>query len=153
MVLLAFDRPKAYCKGLLGFGIFRADKATGEKMWLKGLKKFDLPGSDAGLQVTTQFDPIQKFHWGDYTTKPGETYTYTVNAMKGKPEALEVFEKVELVVTCETPENIGKNGHAVHWNRSSASSQRSPGGSPTCPRERSSTPTPASGFPAGSRRR
>ena len=123
VVLLAFDCPKSYRKGLLGFGIQRKDHENDEVMWLRGLKKFDLPQSDEGDEVTTRRHPIQKFHWGDYTTKPGRTYTYTIHAFKGTPEALEDFEKVAVKVTCEDPKGMGKNGHSVHFNRSAASSQ------------------------------
>lgn len=123
VVLLAFDCPKSYRKGLLGFGIQRKDHENDEVIWLRGLKKFDLPDSDEGDDVSTRRHPIQKFHWGDYTTKPGRTYTYTIHAFKGNPRALEDFEKVEVKVKCELPENVGKNGHGVHFNRSAAASQ------------------------------
>jgi phosphatidylserine/phosphatidylglycerophosphate/cardiolipin synthase-like enzyme len=123
VVLLAFNCPKAYCQGLLGFGIQRRDHFNGEVIWLRGLKKFDLPQSDAGDDATTRQHPIQKFHWGDYTTKPGRQYTYTIHAMKGQPGALVDFESVDVVVTCEAPDVVGKNGHAVHFNRSAAASQ------------------------------
>jgi phosphatidylserine/phosphatidylglycerophosphate/cardiolipin synthase-like enzyme len=123
VVLLAFNCTKAYRKGLLGFAVQRKDLENGEVIWLRGLKKFDLPAGDAGDDVTTRHHPIQKFHWGDYTTKPGRSYTYTVQAMKGKPGALTVFEALELTVTCELPEKVGAHGHAVHFNRSAAASQ------------------------------
>jgi phosphatidylserine/phosphatidylglycerophosphate/cardiolipin synthase-like enzyme len=123
VVLLAFNCPKAYCQGLLGFGIQRRDHSNGEVMWLRGLKKFDLPHSDAGDDATTRHHPIQKFHWGDYTTKPGRKYTYTIHAMKGQAGALVEFESVDVAVTCEVPDAVGRNGHAVHFNRSAAASQ------------------------------
>jgi len=123
VVLLAFNCSKAYRKGLLGFGIQRTDHANDEVIWLRGLKKFDLPKSSDGDDVSTRHHPIQKFHWGDYTAKPGRTYTYTIHAMKGQPGALEDFESVDVEVTCEVPEAVGKNGHAVHFNRSAAASQ------------------------------
>ena len=123
VVLLAFNCPKSYCQGLLGFGIQRRDHENGEVFWLRGLKKFDLPQSDEGDAVSTRHHPIQKFHWGDYTTKPGRTYTYTLHAMTGQPGALVDFDSVDVQVTCEAPESVGKNGHAVHFNRSAAASQ------------------------------
>lgn len=123
VVLLAFNCPKSYCEGLLGFGIQRKDHANGELIWLRGLKKFDLPKSDDGDEVSTRHHPIQKFHWGDYTTKAGRTYTYTIHAMKGEAGALVDFESVNVDVKCESPENVGNNGHAVHFNRSAAASQ------------------------------
>ncbi|HVO85218.1 MAG TPA: phospholipase D-like domain-containing protein [Syntrophobacteria bacterium] len=123
VVLLAFNCAKDYCKGLLGFGIQRKDHENGEVTWLRGLKKFDLPGADDGDDVSTRHHPIQKFHWGDYTTKPGRTYTYTVHAMHGQPGALVDFDSVAVEVKCETSESVGRNGHAVHFNRSAAASQ------------------------------
>ena len=123
VVLLAFNCSKAYGKGLLGFGIQRKDHENGEVIWLRGLKKFDLPQADDGDDVNTRHHPIQQFHWGDYTTKPGRTYTYTIHAMKGQPGALKTLDSVEVKVKCEVPENVGTKGHAVHFNRSAAASQ------------------------------
>lgn len=122
VVLLAFTCPKAYCSGLLGFGIRREDHENGEVIWLRGLKRFDLPG-DEGYSVSSRYHPIQKFHWGDYTTKPGRTYTYTLHALTGKPGALKTFESVAVQVRCEQPVAVGNKGHAVHFNRSAAASQ------------------------------
>ncbi|MGZ0078444.1 phospholipase D-like domain-containing protein [Methylomonas sp. YC3] len=122
VVLLAFTCPKAYCSGLIGFGIRREDHENGEITWLRGLKRFDLPGDD-GSSVSSRHHPIQKFHWGDYTTKPGRSYTYTVHALTGKPGALNTFDSVALQVNCEQPAAIGSKGHAVHFNRSAAASQ------------------------------
>jgi len=123
VVLLAFNCSKSYRKGLLGFGVQRKDHENGEVIWLRGLKKFDLPASDEGDDVSTRRHPIQKFHWGDYTTKPGRSYTYTIHAFKGDPRALVDFETVDVKVKCEVPEQVGKNGHGVHFNRSAAASQ------------------------------
>jgi phosphatidylserine/phosphatidylglycerophosphate/cardiolipin synthase-like enzyme len=123
VVLIAFDCDADYCEGLLGFAIFRTDHENGEKQWLRGLKKFDLPDSDEGEDVTTRRHPIQKFHWGDYTTKAGRSYTYEVHALRGSKDRLIDDDAVAVEVTCERAENVGKNGHAVHFNRSAASSQ------------------------------
>lgn len=123
VVILAFNCPPSYCSELLGFGIRREDQENGEIAWLRGMKRFDLPASDAGGNASTRQHPIQKFHWGDYTTKPGRTYTYTVHAFKGKPSALTSFESVSVRVRCEMPDAVGDNGHAVHFNRSAAASQ------------------------------
>lgn len=123
VVLLAFNCTKTYRKDILGFGIERRDHTNGESLWLRGLRKFDLPDSDEGEDVTTRRHPIQKFHWGDYTTKSGRTYTYTIHTFKGVPSALTDFDSVSLDVTCEKPDDIGVNHHAVHFNRSVAASQ------------------------------
>jgi phosphatidylserine/phosphatidylglycerophosphate/cardiolipin synthase-like enzyme len=123
VVLIAWTCDEAYCKGLLGFGIKRTDHLNGETIWLRGLKKFDLPASDEGDSVTTRNHPIQKFHWGDYTAKAGRTYTYEVHGLRGAKGALVDADSVSVTVTCEKPEGVGSNGHAVHFNRSAASSQ------------------------------
>lgn len=123
VVLITWDGSKAYCKGVLGFGIERIDRENQERIWLRGLKKFDLPHSDAGDDPTTHEHPIQKFHWGDYTTKPGRRYTYIVHAMSGAPGALVSSDEIAVDVTCETPDRIGNGVHAVHFNRSAAASQ------------------------------
>jgi len=123
VVLIAWDCPLDYCRDLLGFAIKRTDHENDETVWLKGLKKFDLPGSDEGDEVTTRRHPIQKFHWGDYTTKPGRTYTYEVHAMRGTKTSLASADSLSVEVSCECSAQVGRNGHSVHFNRSAASSQ------------------------------
>jgi phosphatidylserine/phosphatidylglycerophosphate/cardiolipin synthase-like enzyme len=125
VVLLAIDCEAEYISGLLGFAIQRHDEENDETIWLRGLKRFAPTNSASveGEDVSTRHHPIQKFHWGDYTTKPGRTYTYTVHALKGSPVTLDDYDSLILRVTCEKPESIGANGHAVHFNRSAASSQ------------------------------
>lgn len=126
VVILAMNCDVAYRSELLGFGIQRTDNNNGETVWLRGLKRFNRPSSDTGEDVTTRHHPIQKFHWGDYTAKPGRKYTYRVYAFKGKVNNIEdykSFDFVEVNVTCETPDCIGSHGHAVHFNRSAAASQ------------------------------
>lgn len=123
VVLLAMNCDKAYCAGLLGFGIWRTDNTNGEVEWLRGLKRFDMPGSDAGADVSTRNHPLQKFHWGDYKAKPGRSYTYELHAFRGSPGALEDDDSVTVTVQCEQPGHVGQHGHAVHFNRSAAASQ------------------------------
>ena len=123
VVLLAWDCDVAYCAGLLGFAILRTDHTNQERMWLRGLKKFDVPASDEGDDPTTRRHPIQKFHWGDYTAKAGRHYTYEIHAMRGTKLALVDSDVATVDVTCEDPDAVGHNGHAVHFNRSAAASQ------------------------------
>lgn len=123
VVLLAFNCPVAYRKKLVGFSIQRTDHSNGESIWLRGGKHFDLPNSDAGDDASSRTDPIQKFHWGDYTTKVGRSYTYIIHAREGKPGALSSREQIDVTVTCEDPAVVGGNGHQVHFNRSAAASQ------------------------------
>lgn len=123
VVLLAFDCSEAYRKDLLGFAIRRADTENGEVVWLRGLKKFDETGLGEGEDVSTRNHPIQKFHWGDYTAKSGRTYEYEIQALTGTPGNLTPKDTLKVTVTCEKPESVGPNGHAVHYNRSAAASQ------------------------------
>lgn len=123
VILLAFDCTKAYCKGVLGFGIERTDHENGENIWLRGLRRFDLPISDDGADVSTRHHPIQKFHWGDYTAKPGRRYTYTVHTFIGPASQLVEIDRVAVTVTAEHPDRVGPNGHQIHFNRSAAASQ------------------------------
>ena len=123
VVLLAFNCASDYCAGLLGFGIRRTDIFNGEVIWLRGLKKFDIPDSDDGESVTTLHHPIQKFHWGDYTVKQGRTYIYEVFAMRGTKDNLVPTDSVTIRLTCEIADQIGQHGHSVNFNRSAAASQ------------------------------
>jgi hypothetical protein len=41
-----------------------------------------------GSDYSSLRNPIQAFDWGDYTAKPGHTYTYEVTAMYGTPARL-----------------------------------------------------------------
>jgi len=122
VVLIAWDCDFAYTQGLLGFAIKRTD-SNGNERWLPALKRFDVPPSGQPDEATTHRHPIQKFHWGDYTTRAGNTYRYEVHAMRGTAAALIDDDHVVLDVTCERPERVGANGHAVHFNRSAAASQ------------------------------
>lgn len=122
VVLIAWDCDLAYAQGLLGFAIKRID-SDGSERWLPALKKFDIPPSGQPDEATTHRHPVQKFHWGDYTTRAGDSYRYEVHAMRGTASALVDDDVVVLDVTCERPERVGTNGHAVHFNRSAAASQ------------------------------
>lgn len=123
VVLLAFNCSAAYRNKLLGFSIQRTDHSNGEKIWLRGGRHFDLPDSNEGGDTSSRTQPIQKFHWGDYTAKSGRTYTYDILAQEGNPGALVTREQISETVTCEDPAKVGANGHQVHFNRSAAASQ------------------------------
>lgn len=124
VVFLAFDCTPACAKGLLGFAVSRYDHADDSVSWLRGLKRFEAgaPTGD-GEDVNTRHHPIQKFQWGDYTAKPGRSYTYRVHAVRGQPSAVVRDASVDVTVTCEKPGVLGSGGHAVHFNRSAAASQ------------------------------
>ncbi len=123
VVLLAFNCEETYRKKLLGFSIQRTDHTNGESIWLRGGKHFDRANGDAGDEASSRTDPIQKFHWGDYTTKTGRSYTYIIHAREGQPGTLSTREEIDVTVTCEEPAEVGGNGHQVHFNRSAAASQ------------------------------
>ena len=78
VVLLGMNVTPEGAKGLLGFAVRRQDKTENEDYWLKGFKTFKStdPHPEAGSLVTTREQPIQDFHWGDYTAKPRHDYSY-----------------------------------------------------------------------------
>ncbi len=105
VVLPRMSFPKTKAKGLQGFGILRADHATGKRTWMRGVKSFegigDLPSPS--IQVASQQHPFQGFQWADDSAKPGrQPYTYKIAAMRGTPGALKEAETVEVEVTTET---------------------------------------------------
>jgi phosphatidylserine/phosphatidylglycerophosphate/cardiolipin synthase-like enzyme len=122
VVLLGIDLPAADCPGLLGFSVHRADKAGKEAFYMKGMKAFAAtdPGFPSPATYPTNEHPIQSFQWADYTAKPGGRYVYTIAALKGTPEQLEVFEEVSVAVDTESPEG---DIHDVYFNRGVAGSQ------------------------------
>jgi phosphatidylserine/phosphatidylglycerophosphate/cardiolipin synthase-like enzyme len=121
-VLLAMDYPEAQCPGLRGFGIHRTDHTENEAYWLSGTKVFPSadPGLAPGSQVPTRDHPIQDFGWGDYSAKPGHTYSYRVVAFKGEPGALVPVAEVKVKVTAESPEG---GDHDIYFNRGTGASQ------------------------------
>jgi len=121
VVTLGFDLPKAKCKGLLGFSILRKDK-TGVSKYLEGMKCFEEtdPGFPPGAEYPTNKHPIQIFQWADYSAFPGETYMYTVTALKGTPTKLVPYAQCTVKVTTE---NVGVGEHCVYFNRGTAASQ------------------------------
>jgi hypothetical protein len=121
-VLLAMDYPEARCPGLLGFGIHRTDHTEEEAYWLSGTKVFPSadPGLAPGSQVPTRDHPIQDFSWGDYSAKPGHTYTYRVAAFKGTPGAPVPVAQVKVKVTAESPAG---GDHDIYFNRGTGASQ------------------------------
>ncbi|GAC1359650.1 MAG: phospholipase D-like domain-containing protein [Ktedonobacteraceae bacterium] len=122
VVLLGFDLPSERRAGLLGFAVHRNDMTEHESRWLPGALTF--PGMVSSLYgASTNKFPIQRFRWGDYTAKPEHSYRYRVQAMYGKPGALEVGDEVAFEVQTEDPLHVGGGMHQVHFNRSAAASQ------------------------------
>src|SRR4051812_44538481 len=122
VVMLGIDMKQTDTVGLLGFAIRRTDPAEDEDYWLEGMRTFEAsyPNSPDGALVSTRDHPIQDFLWGDFTAKPGRTYTYTVVPVSGKPKKLSYGTGVSIDVHTEK-ESDGK--HAVYFNRGVIGSQ------------------------------
>ena len=97
-ILLGFDYriDEPARRDFLGFAVHRSDLTEEEGWWLKGQIRFRQDAGDLGEDVSTNRAPLQKFHWGDYTAKPGHHYRYRVHAVHGRPGALRLSEPVEL---------------------------------------------------------
>src|SRR5262249_55674274 len=59
-------------------------------------------------------NPVQAFQWGDWSAKPGHTYTYTVTAMSGTPAKLVRGASASVQVSTEDPDD---GAHGVFFNR------------------------------------
>ena len=51
-----------------GFAVHRADKTEESADWLKGQLRFKWDTADFDEDAPTNRGPLQKFHWGEYTT-------------------------------------------------------------------------------------
>src|SRR5438270_2198609 len=71
----------------LGFAIYRKD-ATGTETPLPAWVGFQGQSNSRWKANTTAAWPVQKFTWRDLTAKRGETYTYRIVPMTGKPGSL-----------------------------------------------------------------
>ena len=115
-VLLSMDIAKSKIgnKKFLGFDIVRTDK-NGKQLRINGSKHFSSVIHDA-----TVTDPkikflslIQSFFWKDYLADPGQTYTYTVNAVTGTPKAHADTFTAKIKVTTE---ELYSDKHSVFFN-------------------------------------
>lgn len=122
VVLFGFNLDEADCAGLKGFSIHRRDPAENEAYFFEGQKAFEKtdPGLAPGSTHSTRAHPIQSFLWSDYTAKPGRSYTYTLTALKGEPDALQDFKQVVIDIATESPEG---GNHDIYFNRGVAASQ------------------------------
>ena len=123
-VLFAFDADDDSRRDLLGFAIRRQDPEQHEDYWLKGLKVFPsvVPKPKKGARYSTLEQPVQSFLWGDYTAKPGRTYTYTIRPVLGTPKNLTYGGDIEIVVETEHERKEGEK-HSVWFNRGAVASQ------------------------------
>jgi hypothetical protein len=83
VVLLGFDLNPSLTDGLMGFSIHRVDHTEGEERWLPNMLLFKVNDVESNPDRSSEHNPIQTFRWGDYTAKPGHTYSYTVMARDG----------------------------------------------------------------------
>ena len=124
VVLVGWDLPEATMRGsdVLGFSVERRRHEDGEVIWLPGMKTFASvePNPDPGVPVSSFFHPLQTFQWADYSVSPNKTYTYTVVARSGPPNALGDVARVSLTVTTE---RVDQGKHAVFFNRGAIASQ------------------------------
>ncbi len=123
-ILIALNMAAVDRKGLLGFA-FRRKVGDGEFEWLKGMKVFPslVPKDDGRGKVTyfpTNENPIQSFLWSDYEADPGQTYTFEISAMRGRPGHLQPSDTLSFVVQTE-PADDGH--HGVWFNRGAIASQ------------------------------
>jgi hypothetical protein len=58
--------------------------------------------------------------WSDYVVNPGETYTYRVIPLYGKPDSIKKGKSVDVTITTESPDS---GPHGIYFNRGAAGSQ------------------------------
>ncbi len=123
-ILIALNMANADRKGLLGFA-FRRKLGDGEFEWLKGMKVFpSLTPKDDGRGQVAYFpsneNPIQSFLWSDYEVSPGQTYTFEISAMRGRPGQLQPSDTLSFEVQTEAADD---GHHGVWFNRGAIASQ------------------------------
>lgn len=121
VVFLAFDMKEPDTHGLMGFAIQRTRLSDGERIWLRGNKRFASVAPPTGFEDANSHEhPFQTFQWADYSAEPGERYRYRVIPMFGQAGAL--TDGPATSVTIET-EPLAGTQHDVHWNRGAIASQ------------------------------
>ena len=129
-VILGMDLAENKRKGFLGFSIRRTDLGPKDKpftpakrtsRWLPNFLRF--PSDKSDEKITSDRAPLQKFRWGDYTTRPGNRYSYQVVPRYGKPNKLtpELDDGAGVTVEVTTEDNASKET-AVFFNRAAAAS-------------------------------
>ena len=122
VIFFGLDLTKAKRPGFRGFGFKRFEAATGETLWLRGMKTFKEtePHPVKGELFRSCDHPFQSFQWSDYSVKPGQDYKYTVVAFYGKATDLKAKIEVEVEVTTEL--ETGPT-HSAFFNRGSVATQ------------------------------
>jgi phosphatidylserine/phosphatidylglycerophosphate/cardiolipin synthase-like enzyme len=119
VVLIGMSVDADRVDGLLGFTIERTDHTEGERFFLFNSLLFERNDIGARSDYSTEANPVQAFVWGDYTAKPGHTYTYEVTARYGTPARLTDGPSATATVTTEDPDD---GVHGVYFNRGVAAS-------------------------------
>ena len=121
-VIIGIDLDPAKRAGCLGFTIQRTDVGANLTRFLPNSITFASTPEDTKLDTSNS--PLQKFRWGDYTTKPGSSYQYSVTARyrdgSGSPIKLKDGDSATVEVTTEDP---NQQATAVFFNRAAAASQ------------------------------
>src|SRR5436309_3046963 len=119
-VLIGIDLDPAKRKDCLGFSIQRKDADKGGFL----PNRITFPSTPQDTKLDTQNSPLQKFRWGDYTTTPGQKYSYTVTARyrdgNGVPVKLKDGDSVTVDITTEDPKD---KATPIFFNRGAAASQ------------------------------
>ena len=117
VVLLAMDVEPDARENLLGFTIERLDGETGERRALPNFLLFERNETGADADHSSAANPFQAFQWCDYAASPGRSYTFTVTARYGRPDALEDGDSVEIEIETEDPDS---GTHGIYFNRGAA---------------------------------
>lgn len=115
LISLAIAKYKVQGKNFLGFSIKRKD-SKGKTISLNGSKRFPSLANTA----KEKFSLVQSFFWKDYTADPGQTYTYTIQAMLGKVANPTAAFEVSIAVTTEP---LLDGDHSVFFNYGVTGSQ------------------------------
>lgn len=119
VVLIGINLDPEQLDGLLGFSIERTDHTEGERYFLYNNLLFERNDKGEKSDRSSETNPIQAFVWGDYTAKPGHTYTYEVTARYGSDVNLTDGPSAAAKVTTEDPDD---GVHGIYFNRGVAAS-------------------------------
>jgi phosphatidylserine/phosphatidylglycerophosphate/cardiolipin synthase-like enzyme len=123
-VFFGFDLDANARPDCLGFAIHRTDHTENENHWLSGFKTFKslVPDPKPDEFYPSTAHPLQTFYWGDYTAKPGHSYTYRIVPRYGAPSHL--ADKPGAEVSLDLSTNDPTQGvHGIYFNRGVAASQ------------------------------
>src|SRR5688572_23160176 len=111
-------------RGLLGFGVERADRDEDEKYVMPGFKVFKslIPHPTEETRVSTMDHPIQSLVWDDFTAKPDHEYEYTFQPLKGEPKNID-RSAAPIKIKIRTEPLYSRLESDIFFNRGVASSQ------------------------------